>query len=548
MPRTFSISVTYLDTEPRFHGRGDHDLPEWPPSPLRLYQAVVAANGQRLGTGSATVDALRWLESQPPPVIVAPPGEPGQPLPVYVPNNAMDLTAKAWAKGAEVLTKGNRPEDNKTLKTFRPTHLRDGNTVHYLWPTLPAGPPLDVLSQAVGRLSALGWGIDLAVAQARLLDTDATLKGQVWKPSESPGGNALRVPLGGTLDALIRRHEQFLNRVDDDGFRPVPPISAMKYVNYRLADGSQPRPFRVFELRRADGGYFAHPHGKLIHLAGMVRHLAIRSSASDAVYGELYPGEPRRQTFATSDLPASVATTGDWPDADEWVRRYIAGHREPGAALHRQLSYLPLPSIGHTQTNPSVRRVMVAGQPGDGAMVDWIADRLAGQRLRPDDMTRRQGMAEPPLLVPVRSDPVISHYTGEQRRWATVTPAILPGFTDRKAGKTRSLIRKALAQAGIEQPCRFRWSEISRFPKSLAANAGRGGKKSGRGPNGYIRPDHMQKQSAVHLEIEFAEGAVVAGPLAIGSGRHCGLGLLAHHPDPSALIPPDEEQATGTLA
>lgn len=529
MPRSFCISVTFLDPEPRFHGRGDGGKPEWPPSPLRLFQAIVAANGQHLADAGTTSNALRWLEHQPPPQIVAPAGEPGQRLPVYVPNNAMDLTAKAWAKGSEALSKGARPEDNKTLKTFQPTHLRNGNTVHYLWPDPPTDLPLEALGDAVGRVVALGWGIDLAVAQARVLNADATLAGHLWRPQDAAGGKTLRVAVAGTLDALIKRHGRFLKRVDAEGFHPVPPITAMGHVHYRSADAPPARPFRVFELRKPDGKSLAYPPQKLIHLAGMLRHLAIRSTASDKVFSELYPGEDRERAFTDSEAPPFTEDAHGWPDADAWVRQYVAGHRDPDAPQHRQLSYLPLPSIGHRHTNPAVRRVMIAGQPGNDAMIQWIANRLAGQRLRPDKRTQQKCMTDPPVLVPVRSDPIIQRYTAEQRRWATVTPVILPGYTDRKAGKTRGLIHKALAQAGVTQPCRFIWSQISRFPKSLPANATQGKKSRRKTPAGYIRPDYMLHRTAVHLEITF-DAVPVPGPLVIGSARHCGLGVFA---DPS---------------
>ncbi|MBX9622589.1 MAG: type I-U CRISPR-associated protein Cas5/Cas6, partial [Gemmataceae bacterium] len=45
MGSSFCVSVTFLD--PAFHGRGDGGEPEWPPSPLRLFQAVVAAAAAR---------------------------------------------------------------------------------------------------------------------------------------------------------------------------------------------------------------------------------------------------------------------------------------------------------------------------------------------------------------------------------------------------------------------------------------------------------------------------------------------------------------------
>ena len=78
------IEVTFLD--PRFHGRGDGGEPEWPPSPLRLLQAIMAANADRIGTDSDLDRALLWLESQNAPLIIAPPGEEAEPYCLSVPN------------------------------------------------------------------------------------------------------------------------------------------------------------------------------------------------------------------------------------------------------------------------------------------------------------------------------------------------------------------------------------------------------------------------------------------------------------------------------
>ena len=57
MSNQLCISVTLLDG--RFHGRGDGGVPEWPPSPLRLFQALVAANGEAVGGGGEIDSALR---------------------------------------------------------------------------------------------------------------------------------------------------------------------------------------------------------------------------------------------------------------------------------------------------------------------------------------------------------------------------------------------------------------------------------------------------------------------------------------------------------
>jgi len=80
----------------------------------------------------------------------------------------------------------------------------------------------------------------------------------------------------------------------------------------------------------------------------------------------------------------------------------------------------------------------------------------------------------------------------------------------------------ALIQSGIEQPCTFEWSAFSQFPKSFSAHKYDKDKR----PIGYVRPDHLRNQTAVHLKLKFADDVKVPGPLTLGAGRHCGFGLM----------------------
>jgi CRISPR-associated protein Csb2 len=207
-------------------------------------------------------------------------------------------------------------------------------------------------------------------------------------------------------------------------------------------------------------------------------------------------------------------------NAADWLSSYVAGHRGEGEEAHRQFSYLPLPSIGGAHTDPDVRRVMIAAPLGDDRMLVHLARFLAGQRLIPADRTR---LDELPTLVRIRNDNVASKYLASANTWASVTPVILPGHNDHKPDKTRKLIEKALQQSGIDLPCEFEWSAFSEFPKSLSAHKYDRDKR----PTGYIRPNHLLSQTAVHLKLRFNDGVKVPGPLAIGAGRHCGLGLMA---------------------
>jgi CRISPR-associated protein Csb2 len=309
----------------------------------------------------------------------------------------------------------------------------------------------------------------------------------------------LRVPTfdsetaANSLSDLKRAHQYALNRIEHG--KPLNTVEKPKIfdrVFYESKEKLLQRPYVVFELRREDGSFFDYPQDRLIHIAGMVRHLAI--------------------TAMENAPPEGIDT--------DWVNRYIAGHICNNEADHRQLSYLPLPSIGHEHADQKVRRVMIVAPAGDDRWLQHLAMRLNGQQLQPTAQTKLNRL---PTLVRVRGDNIARFYTQLAEVWASVTPVILPGHDDHKPEKTRKLIEKALAQSGIEQRCEFEWSAFSQFPKSLSAHKYDRNKK----PTGYFRPSHLLSQTAVHLKLRFYDGLQVSGPLMIGAGRHCGLGVFA---------------------
>ena len=166
MKRYLCISVVFLD--PLFHGEGD-DEPEWPPSPMRLFQALLA--GTRTGCrGSEWCEgkaaAFRWLgqlTERQLPLIVAPMTRRMSGCTLFAPNNDSD---KEFDR-----------RDRLTSKVARPHRLCDGDTVHYLWPIpegdgTPGSVHAEVLCGVARHLLALGWGIDQVVGNGRTL-TDA---------------------------------------------------------------------------------------------------------------------------------------------------------------------------------------------------------------------------------------------------------------------------------------------------------------------------------------------------------------------------------------
>ena len=483
------ITVHWLDN--RYHGLLDREgPPEWPPSPYRLFQALVAGMARCGESESEQGDALRWLQTLNPPMIIAPRFRPGQIVTRFVPNNDGDK----------------KPDRQSRLtgKTSRPTLMLDQPDIHYLWDiSQDQVQKAEGVCRAARHLTCLGWGLDMAYADGQLIGGDeiAKLPGVRWYPRKGVmrDHGLLRVPIFdrdtevNSLSDLKRAHQSALARIEHGKpLNTVEKPTVFDHVFYESKERLLPRPSVVFELRRDDGGFFAYPQNILIHIAGMVRHLAI----------EVMRKSP----------PEGVD--------DDWVETYVAGHAKASGVEHRQFSYLPLPSIGHQHADQKVRRVMIAGPLGADRFLRHLAVHLDGQQIKPTPETK---LNHPPTLVRVRDDKVARCYTEASNSWASVTPVILPGHDDHKADKTRKLIEKALAQSGIGQRCEFEWSAFSQFPKSLSSHKYDRAKR----PTGYIRPDHQLTQTAVHLKLRFNDGLELPGPLAIGAGRHCGLGVFA---------------------
>ncbi len=529
------LSVTFLDPFPSFHGRGDADEPEWPPSPLRVFQALLAAaaSHSRDGQQPDANSTLEWLQRQDAPIIVAPDSKIGVPVRIAVPNNDMDVVASAWAKGQEPKK---QPNELKTMKTIRPTRLLvhddECAAVHYLYPAPPhEQPPLEMLRAITHSITHLGWGIDMAAGDATVCSEDeaAQLPGQRWLPTGgTDDATILRVPTDGTLDDLVQRHQAFLNRIgrDDKGnesFNPVPPLSKFRVIGYRLATAPPQRHFAAFSLLSPDASRYRafDTARKALTVAGMMR--------------------------------ATVKTAAQKTRSDEqqWIDSFVLGHGEAKGQMHQpvgpnRFAYLPLPSIeyrGEDRANVvgAVRRVLIAVL-ADGCQqeVTW-----AGQSLSGAELTDRNNASPQAVLSRLpNNDRQVRHYVRPASTWATVTPMVLPGYDDCRRYRRRlkdntdadnqkrwlgkleeridALIRKAIGQAGfsdvLRQQAIIEWRATGYWPGTDLVSR-------------YGIPSHLKKFSRYHVRIhwrdEKGQPVQVPGPICIGGGRFYGLGLFA---------------------
>jgi CRISPR-associated protein Csb2 len=534
------ISVHFLDGE--FHGRGDNGESEWPPSPLRLFQALTNAAARLDGNGISdrNANALRGFEAlKQPPEIVADKVTTTNGYQLYVPDNVGDLVAKQWAAGKYFDGK-NHPIDisgYRTEKRVRPLRLADAAAVHYLWTFDDAefAKYRETLITLARAITHFGWGVDLVVADAAVEKRDETFtsfSGEHWLPVETSGGASLRVPVVGTLTALDEHHAAFLSRIKrrDDGseiFVPVPPLSTFRVVTYRRATELSQPPYAVFALRRPDDSGFAafDPQWRRLHLTGMFRH--------------------------TASQPAFASAVG-WDKSK--VDAFVLGHDKsdptnikPTASIAR-LVFIPLPSLewrGEVRgsTVGAIRRVlvMVSGRCDTSEFLR-VVRALEGQELidekskHPVAFLRRQS----------EKDNAISAYIQSATTWATVTPVILPGYDDPRKLRHRLraennnltteektavlhkldkrvefLLRKAMRQAGfsesLAQHALLEWRGGGFLPGTELASR-------------YSVPDQHRRYRRLHVRITWrsSEGLAipVPGPICIGGGKYSGLGLF----------------------
>lgn len=546
MSANFCLSIRFLDH--RFHGRRDGGEPEWPPSPLRVFQALVATAARLGGGGIAApaLDALRWLEQQETaPLIIAPPALlPDTDAPGYclsVPNNAMDIVAGAWCRGNYTNKGDASPATHRSMKTVRPVHCTSDDPVSYVWPLVtPLSREirnhLEQLTAVARKLVQLGWGIDLVVGDAALLSDDQVkrISGEQWRSSSHDAIDGLRVPVLGTMDDLLRRYNGFLVRLVDNLFTPPPPLSVYRKADYRRAVDSPARSVAVFSLLKPDMAGFRmfDTTKRALTVAGMMRHAA-----------------------------GAAAEQAGWPASK--IARFVQGHgesvseREHVSVGNSRFAYLPLPTIeargkGQSSVVGGIRRIMLTtfGDIGRSEIL-WARSALSGQELFPEksfgkDKTNSDAVAV--LAAIPHTDTVAKTYLRASATWATVTPVILPGFDDpahyrrrlkrsvvstdeqkrlwnQLSARVDGLIRKAITQAGFTQfladHAIVEWRKVGYW---------RGVEQV----NHYGVPDHLKRFPSYHIKITWCDEQQrplrIRGPVCIGGGRFYGIGLFAALP------------------
>ena len=480
------LAIRFYDG--RYHGAGD-----WPPSPARVFQALVAAAARCGALGTDDDAALRRLETWSPPTIAAPPMRTGQACTIYVPNNDLDALGGDAARINKI----------RTGKQTRPRLFDPTIPLLYLWTVKEEDPDPERLRAIAQRLYQLGRGIDMAFATAEWLDpaaAEARLAahpGPIFRPSEKGRrGTMLACPEEGSLDSLLSRHAAQAARFQPGTRRGQllfvqPPKPRFRQVAYDCP------PTRLHFVLRDAAGFRPWPLARAVELVERLRDSAA-ARLIDA-------GHPR----------------------PEELERILIGRGAGAADLPLRPRLIPLPSIGSFHADHAIRRVLLEIPPDCPIRADDLAWAFSGLALgaAEGDATR--------LVQAEAEDRMLEHYGAfaSARRWRSVTPVALPFVRSaRRSGSERraseaamaAALRQALRHAGWRaEPVAIR---LQREP--FTARGARA--------DSFARPPRFPAARLIHAELCFATPQ--AGPLVLGDGRWLGLGLFRPVREPPGLL------------
>ncbi len=501
----------------RFHDGRYHGADDWPPSPARLFQALVSA-AAKPALHQTSRDALGWLEKLDAPIIAAPVAHLGQHVSLYVPNNDLD------AKGGDI---SRVAEIRRATKHIRPMLFDASVPLFYAW-RFDSDDKSETHAKCILEIAEglyqLGRGVDMAWAFGVVLDEAdaetylAKYQGVIYRPSARGQGTVRDCPIEGTLASLEHRHQAGAARFRHLGNRTE--FANVPKPRFRSVAYNSPTIRLLFDLRRTTvpGSPFAP--WPLKEAAALVQKLR-GNDGSD--------GQPKSGAFAKlaqhfdSGLVSKVLIGRDAKEADKALR----------------LRILPLPSIGHAHADRNIRRVLVEVPPDCPIRVGDMGWAFAGLEVEPPEVDVSTGeiLSSPVELVVADDYSMLEHYgIGEAVSsclWHSVTPLALPEPAARR--RIEPVKRREQAKNGIErlsEHCRachevaqaMRHAGLRHRIAGLRVQCEPFEAKSERA-EAFAAGTRFAKERLWHVEIEFSEP--VSGMIVLGDGRYLGLGLMA---------------------
>jgi len=465
-----TLTVTWLGASYEAAASTDPSRPEWPPEVVRPFCGMVA-----VAETDAEWDALRWLERQPPPVVVCP--------------KEVDLSG---GRASYVVTQVVSEKDGHATLPLRvngrdlrqwPRSFPARPECRFVWPAAEPSPAVAIaLAGLARRVPYVGRATSPAVVHVSSSDDSAlALDGEGFEALHPSDGDAadiaganLRVLYPGYVDALRDLY------ADDQ-----PPWVADRRATYtrpaaRPPDRVATGPFQdLLAFRFGDG---ASRDGR--HVIALTTALRGAVRSRDA------------------DLPA------------------VHGHHDGTVT---QVAFLGLPFVGHDhadgrllgmalalpkELSPDERRAIVraaAGDPGAGdvkksrppVLVAGPVGRLGLELVDEGD--------RPYAVQPRR-------WMGPARTWATATPVVLDRFPHR-GDDVAAMVAESCVLADFPEPARVEVLSRPAVPGGVVLRPSEAVRRQG----------ELRRLPTRHAVVTFEQP--VQGPVVVGNMRHYGLGL-----------------------
>ena len=444
---------------------GGGDEGEWPPSPARLFAALVAGggSGERCLVGDAS--ELIALEQAPPPRIVADDrslvlGALQRERYVVVDERVVGSVHDYPARVATLV----RPATRLSPRT---------PSITYIWDEIDLAPlHLEALRSRAARVGYLGCA-DSPV-RVRIRTSPRDIPGaREWRPAET-GTALIPVPFAGLLDVL------------DDAFD-------------RFQSGE---PVRRSWLR-SERARYEEPGGRARGKQALPSSLWLR-------FDDPVPG--RHALLVAETLKAALLELYDrHVSGGSGAPPVLHGHGFGERAGYDHACFVALADCGHPHARGRLYGAAVllptSTPPGvvEGVRSALFALRtlvLPGGRaiaVRPSDGEERPLAANP------------KRWSRPSRRWASVTPVVQE--RRRRGGPDLEEVARWCVHAGLPEPVAFTTSPVPLLEGALSLRADE------------VFHSSASRRPYCHLEVVFAEP--VTGPVVLGRMRHLGIGLMA---------------------
>ena len=212
----FALGIHYLNGWSMAAADGARkERAEWPPHPDRVFMALAAAWFET-GEDPAEGDALRWLETLPPPAIAGSDADSRAVVVSYVPVNDASIARRLPASGNLNKLKdaglAQLPEYRSRQPRGFPVAIPHDPRVHLIWPEAKS----DVHRAALERLAARVTHVGHSASFVQMwLETDPPER--TWIPTTEVAPQRLRVTGPGRLKSLETR----MNRAAWTGFHDL---------------------------------------------------------------------------------------------------------------------------------------------------------------------------------------------------------------------------------------------------------------------------------------------------------------------------------------